>query len=99
MVLLLFTQGEDLNRKLFEGLLQYPEKDILMRVIVILMITGDLMMDKGPLEEEDNIKTEAEGHQIEGMIMGEVILEEEDPPMMEDPLIMEDPTGNGRHPR
>ena len=49
------------------------------------------MMDEGPLEEEDNIKTEAEGHQIEGMTMGEVILEEEGPLMMEDPLIMEDP--------
>ena len=49
------------------------------------------MMDEGPLEEEDNIKTEAEGHQIDGMTMGEVILEEEDPLMMVNHLMMEDP--------
>ena len=61
-----------------------------MRVIATLMIIGDLMMDEGPLEEDD-IKIEAEGHQIEGMTMGEVILEEEDPLMMEDPMMMEDP--------
>ena len=28
------------------------EEDTLMRVIVILMIIGDLMMDEGPLEED-----------------------------------------------
>ena len=68
-----------------------------MRVIVILMIIGDLMMDKGPLEEE-GVKIGVEG-QIEGIIMIEVILEEEDPLMemedllmeMEDPLVEEDP--------
>ena len=47
-----------------------------MRVIATLIIIGYLMMDKGPLEEEDIIKIEVEGHQIEGMTMGEVILEE-----------------------
>ena len=111
MVLLLFAQEEDLNRNLFEGLLQYLEEDILIRVIVTLIMIGDLIMDKGPLEEEDNIMIEAEGHQIEGMTMGEIILEEEDPLMMvnclmmEDPLMMEDlpenggPPGNRRHPR
>ena len=56
-----------------------------MRVIVILMIIGDLMMDEGPLEEVDNIMIEVEGHQIEGMTTIEVILEEEDPQMIEDP--------------
>ena len=59
-----------------------------MRVIAILMIIGDLMMDEGPLEEE-GIKIGVEGHQIEGIIMIEVTLEEEDPLMeMEDPLMM-----------
>ena len=91
MVLLLFAQGEDMNRNLFEGLLQYLEKDILMRVIATLIMIENLMMDEGPLEEEDDIMIEVEGHQIAGMINGEVILEEEDPMMMEDPQIMEDP--------
>ena len=50
-----------------------------MGVIVILMIIGDLMMDEGPLEEEDDIMIEVEGCPIEGMTMIEVILEEEDP--------------------
>ena len=51
-------------------------------------------MDKGPLEEEDNITIEVEGCQIEGMTMIEVILEEEDrgppdgEPPDEDPLMM-----------
>ena len=61
-----------------------------MRVIVILMIIGDLMMDEGPLEEE-GIKIGVEGHWIEGIIMIEVTLEEEGPLMMEDLLMMEDP--------
>ena len=57
-----------------------PRGDILMRVRVILMIIGDLMMDEGPLEEEDNdITIGVEGCQIEGITMIEVILEEEDP--------------------
>ena len=56
-----------------------------MRVIVILMIMGDLMMDKGPLEEEDDITIGVESCQIEGITMIEVILEEEDPLMREDP--------------
>ena len=61
-----------------------------MKVIVILMIIGDLTIDEGPLEEED-IKTGVEGHQIEGVIMMEITLEEEGPLMeMEDLLIMED---------
>ena len=56
-----------------------------MRVIVILMVIGDLTMDKGPLEEE-GIKIGVEDHQIEGIILIEITLEEEDPPMeMEDP--------------
>ena len=97
MVLLLFILGEDLNKNLFEGLLQYLEEDILMRVIVILMIIGNLMMDEGPLEEEDDIMIGVEGCQMEGKTMIEVILEEEDPLMMvnclmmEDLLMMEDP--------
>ena len=45
-------------------------------------------MDEGPLEEEDIIMLEAEGLQIEGMTMREVILKEEDPLMTEDPLMM-----------
>ena len=56
------------------------------------------MMDEGPLEEE-GIKIGVEGHWIEGIVMIEVTLEEEDPLMemedplmeMEDPLMMEDP--------
>ena len=48
-------------------------------------------MDEGPLEEE-GIQIGVEGHHIEGVIMIEVTLEEEDPLMeVEDPLIMEDP--------
>ena len=62
-----------------------------MRVIVILIIIGDLMMDEGPLEEEDDIMIEVEGHQIEGMTMIEVIQEEEDPQKTEDPWMMENP--------
>ena len=85
MVLLLFILGEDLNRNLFEGLLQYLEEDILIRVIVIFMIIGDLMMDEGPLEEEDNITIGVEGCQMEGITMIEVTLEEEDLLMMKDP--------------
>ena len=42
------------------------------------------------MEEEDDIMIEVEGHQIEEMTMTEVILEEEDPLMMEDPLEMEE---------
>ena len=61
-----------------------------MRVIVILMIIGDITMDKGPLEEE-GIQIGVEGHWIEGIIMIEVTLEEEGPLMMEDPLMMENP--------
>ena len=63
-----------------------------MRVIAILMMIGDLLMDEGPLEEE-GIKIGVEGHRIEGIIMIEVTLEEEDLLMeMEDPLMeMEDP--------
>ena len=62
-----------------------------MRVIVTLMIIGDLRMDEGPMGEEDNVMIEVEGCQIEGMTMIEVILEEEDPLMMENPLVMEEP--------
>ena len=56
-----------------------------MRVIVILMIIGDYMMDKGPLEEEEDITIGVEGCQIEGITMIEVTLEVEDPLMMETP--------------
>ena len=61
------------------------------------------MMDKAPLEEE-GIKIGVEGHWIEGIVMIELTLEEEDPLMemgtpngnggplmMEDPLMEEDP--------
>ena len=61
-----------------------------MKVIVILIIIGDFMMDEGPLEEED-IMIGVEGCQIEEITTIEVTLEEEDPLMMENPLIMEDP--------
>ena len=62
------------------------------------MAIGEPMMDEGPLEEE-GIKIGVEGHWIEGIVMIEVTLEEEDPLMemedalmeMEDPLMMEDP--------
>ena len=75
MVLFLFILGEDLSQNLFEGLLQYLEEDTLMRVIVILMIIGDLMMNEGPLEEEDDIMIGVEGHQIGSITTIEVILE------------------------
>ena len=42
-------------------------------------------------KEEDDIRVEVAGCQIEGMTMIEVILEEEDPQMTEDPQMMEDP--------
>ena len=61
-----------------------------MTVVMILMVIGEPMMIEGPLEEE-GIKIGVEGHQIEGIVMIEVILEEKDPLMMEDPLIMENP--------
>ena len=48
-------------------------------------------MDLGPMEEEDDITIEVEGHLIEGITMIEVILEEEDPLMMVNPLMMENP--------
>ena len=35
-----------------------------MRVIVTLMIIGDLMMDEDPLEEEEDITIGVEGCQI-----------------------------------
>ena len=54
------------------------------------MIMGDLTMDKGPLEEE-GIMIGVEGHQIEGVTMIKVTLEEEGPLMIEDPLMMEAP--------
>ena len=62
----------------------------MMRVIVTLIMIGDLMIDEGPLEGGDIIMIEVEGHQIEEMNRREVIQEEEDPLMMEDPLEMED---------
>ena len=63
-----------------------------MRVIVILMIIGDLTMDEGPLEGEDIMKG-VEYHQIEEITMIEVTLEEEGPLMVEDSLMMENPLG------
>ena len=58
-----------------------------MRVIAILMVIGNLMIDDGPLKEE-GIKIGVEGHWIEGIIMIEVTLDEEDPLMeMENPLM------------
>ena len=55
-----------------------------MTVVMVLMVIEEPMMTKGPLEEE-SIKIGVEGHQIERKVMIEVILEEEDPLMMEDP--------------
>ena len=55
-----------------------------MRVIATLMIIGDLMMEEGPLEEED-IKKGVESQQIEGITMIEVTLEKEGPLMIEHP--------------
>ena len=58
---------------------------------MVLMMIGDPMMIKCSLEEGDIMKG-VEGHWIEGMVMAEVFLEEEDPLMMEDPLMeMEGP--------
>ena len=57
-----------------------------MRVIVTLIIIGDLMMNEDTLEGGDVIMIEVEGHQIEEMTKREVIQEEEDPLMIEDSL-------------
>ena len=70
-------QEEDLNKNLFEGLLQCPEEDILMRVIATLMIIGDHMMNEDTLEGGDIIMIEVEGHQIEEITKREVIQEVE----------------------
>ena len=51
----------------------------MMRVIAILMIIGDFMMDEGPLEEE-GIKIGVEGHWIEGITMIKVTLRRGRPP-------------------
>ena len=90
MVLLLFVQKEDLSKNLLEGLLQFLEEDILMRVIATLMITEDHMMNEDTLKGGDIIMKEVEGHQIREMTKREVI-QEEDPLMIEDPQMMEDP--------
>ena len=68
-----------------------------MRVIVTLMII-DHVRDEDILEEEDIIRIEMEGHQIEKITKKEDIQEEEDPHMMEDPLMMEDPQDDGGPP-
>ena len=73
MVLLLFVQEEDLNTNLFEGLLQCPKEDILMRMIVTLMIIRDHMINEDTLEGGDTIMIVVEGHQIEEMTKREVI--------------------------
>ena len=57
-----------------------------MTVVMILMEIGEPTMIEGPLEEE-GIKIGVEGHWIEEIVMIEVILEEEDPLVMEDPLM------------
>ena len=62
-----------------------------MRVIAILMIIGDIMMDEGPLEE--GIQIGVEGHGIEGITTIEVTLDggrPPDDPLMMDPLEMEE---------
>ena len=69
-----------------------------MRMIAILTIIGDLMMDIGPMEEEDDITIEAKGCLIEGMTMAEVIIEEEDLQMIEDPLMDGEPPDDGGPP-
>ena len=71
-------QEEDLNKKLFKGLLQCPEEDILMGVIVTLVTIGDHMMNEDTLEGGDIIMIEVEGHQIEEMTKRKVIQEVED---------------------
>ena len=95
---------QELNKKHFKELLLHLEENILMKVVMILMVIGEPMMIEGPLEKE-GIKVGVEGHWIEGIIMIEVTLEQEDslmevedplmemedPLMEEDPLIMEDP--------
>ena len=62
-----------------------------MKVTVTLMIIEDLMIDEGPLTEEEDIMIGVEDHRIEVITKIEVILGEEGPLMIEDPLEMEDP--------
>ena len=62
-----------------------------MKVTVTLMIIGDLMMDEGPLKEEEDIMIGVEGCWIDGRTMIEVSLGEGGPLMIEDPLEMEAP--------
>ena len=68
-----------------------------MRVIAILMIIGDHVMDEGPLEEE-GIKIGVEGHWIEGITTIEVTLEEEEPPDDGGPTDDEKPPDDGGPP-
>ena len=84
----MFVQEEDLNKNMFEGLLQCPEKVILMRVIMTLMIIGDHMMNEDTLEGEHITMIEVEDHHIEEMSKREVIQEMVDPLMMMVTLMM-----------
>ena len=87
--------GMQESKNLFEELLHHIE-NIHMRVVVILIVTGEHMEIEGPLREEDT-KVRMGGHWIEETIRIEDILKEViqvemgDPLEEEDPLMMEDP--------
>ena len=63
-----------------------------MTVVIALVMIEDPMMIECPLEEEDIMKG-VEGHKIEGMVMTEIFLEEEETPDDGRP-----PDGNGGPP-
>ena len=66
---------QESNKTHFEGLLHHTEKNILARVVMILIVIGDHIEIKGPLKEEGT-KVRMEDHQIEETIRIEDILEE-----------------------
>ena len=82
---------QETNKNYLGELPYHIEKNILVRIVMILIVIEEPIMIEGPLKEEGT-KVEVEGHQIEQIIRIEDILEEEDPLIeVEDPLIMEDP--------
>ena len=94
---------QESNKNHFKGLPHHTEKNIMVRVVTILIVIGEHMRTEGPLKEEDT-KVRMGGHWIEEPFRIEDVLEEgiqikvgdplneEDPLMdLEDPLIMEDP--------
>ena len=91
-----FQRMQGSSRNHFEELLHHTEENILARVVMTLIMMGDHIEIKGPLNEEGT-KVRMGGCWMEETIRIEDILEEgipikvEGPLMMEDPLMMETP--------